>query len=540
MSCIIKRIITLKEAIQYTNIKVFDPTKEVTNESLYSWSTDGVCWTGWTNLDNYNNICSKLEGDFYLRILIYGGFDKLMLGDSYTKCYNICLDSSTDFLQDFCGQENLFQPYSNLDCALELQQQLADSVVCMFGIPIYYFRVNPINGATDYTFKEHYLHQIESVKQLKLMIADGQMPSSNPKLTEMDFDWEIDWETEISKTQFATAFGDTAYPKTGDFIYIPMMKRMWEVNAAYDEKNEGLMWRSTTWKLALVKYSESTNVDNNNFDDIIDNLTQTYEEVFGEVERNEQMRETGASPLSTPPFAATNLYDIFMEDSVRKQYTKQDITIADKQYNNKATVVARNIYKPKNENGCITYQKPICGDSGTLMFIIETGGFLDGELKRDIVNFGEVQVSMSFNMNTEKFGILFNNLKYEELEQFKSYLVVINWNRSNYSSELHIYNYVHREDLPIYRLRPEMYWFDFENPVCSLVGMYNNDFDMRNKLECKIHPYPFMMTNIKYYNAVLDNVEIIKESVKYTTKHENCVINDIARPIILNHGYAVK
>ena len=32
-----------------------------------------------------------------------------------------------------------------------------------------------------------------------------------------------------------------------------MMNRMWDVNAAYDEKNEGLMWRSTTWKLQLVK-----------------------------------------------------------------------------------------------------------------------------------------------------------------------------------------------------------------------------------------------------------------------------------------------
>ena len=35
-----------------------------------------------------------------------------------------------------------------------------------------------------------------------------------------------------------------------------MMKRMWEVNSAYDEKNTGLMWRSTTWKLQLVKYND--------------------------------------------------------------------------------------------------------------------------------------------------------------------------------------------------------------------------------------------------------------------------------------------
>ena len=157
-------------------------------------------------------------------------------------CLNILYNSTKDFLKDFCGDPNLYQPYNNLDCALLLQQQLADSIICMFGIPIYYFRTVPREDTADYTFKEFTLRDVVAVKQLKLMIQDGQMPSSNPKLTDFDFDWETDWETELSKTQFAKAFGDNAFPKSNDFLYIPMMKRMWEVNAAYDEKNEGLMW----------------------------------------------------------------------------------------------------------------------------------------------------------------------------------------------------------------------------------------------------------------------------------------------------------
>ena len=85
-----------------------------------------------------------------------------------------------------------------------------------------------------------------------------------------------------------------------------------------------------------------------------------------------------------------------------------------------------------------------------------------------------------------------------------------------------------------------MYKFDFDNPLCELVGVYNNDYDMRVPLECKIHPYPLWMTNIKYYNTYLSKEDAIKESLKYTTKHENCVINDVARPIDDGHGYAVK
>lgn len=538
MTCGIKRILQLQEAIQYQTIKIIGgDNNDITYDCKYSWSSDGVCWTSWADYDAYIKICKNIENDFYLKILLFGDFLKISLNGVYTKCYNICVDSSSSFLTDFCGETNLFQPYNNLDCALQLQQQLSDSVVCMFGIPIYYFRTNPVKDSVDYTFKEYFLHTVESVKQIKLMIPDGQMPSSNPKLTEFDFDWETDWETEISKTQFAKAFGDDAYPKTGDFIYIPMMKRMWDVNAAYDEKNEGLMWRSTTWRLALVKYSDSTNIDTGNYESLIDDLTKSYEETFFEIEKNEQQRETGSTPLSSPSYAATNLYNIFMEDAIRKQYTKQDISILDKIYNQGSVIVARNLYKPKNENGCVTYQKPICGDSGTISFIIETGGKLNDNLERDIMNFGNIQVRMRYD--GDKFYIKFGELE-KDLQPFKSYMIMLKWNRGTFNTELNVYEYIHPKDIPIYKVRPEMYKFDFENPICELVGLYNNDYHMVQPQICQIHSYPFLISNIKYYNVYLDKVESIKESVKYTTKHENCVINDIARPIDDGHGYAVR
>ena len=539
MSCGLRRILQFKEAIEYQKVRLWYQNKDITTTCMFSWSTDGSCWTNWTSVDMYNRICENLETDFYLRVLLNDGFDKVMIGRVVTDCYTVCLDSSMDFLTDFCGSTNLFQPYNNLDCALQLQQQLSDSVVCMFGIPVYYFRVNPNKGATDYTFKEHYLHHIESVKQIKLMIQDGTMPSSNPKLTEFDFDWETDWETELSKTEFAKAFGDTAYPKQGDFLYIPLMKRMWEVNSAYDEKNEGLMWRSTTWKLALVKYTEATNVDSTEYDNIIDGWIQRYEDVFGEIEKNEQERETGATPLSAPSFAATNLFDIFMEDAVRKQYTKQDTTIIDKTYNHRSLVVSRNLYKFKNENGCVTYQKPICGDSGTLMFMIETPGTLMNKLERDILNFGNVQVIMKYNEQEQNFSIMFGDLE-QILLPFHSYMIMIKWNRASFSTELNVYEYKHPLDMPVYKVRPEMYWFDFENPVCEMVGVYNNDYDMRVEMPCQIHSYPLFITNIKYYNKALEKQESIKESIKYTTQHEACVINDLARKINSGHGYAVR
>ena len=541
MSCGLKHILTLNNAIQYNKIVILDNNDtDVTSRCKFSWSSDRVCWTSWVTYDDYNKICKKIESDFYLRILITDIFGKLIVGNVQTNCFDICIDSSDTFLKNFCEEEKLFNPYSNLDCALELYEQTSNSIICMFGIPVYYFRVVPKKDTADYTFKEYVLHNVESVKQIKLMIPDGTMPSSNPKFSELDFEWEAPWEVEIGKQQFARAFGDTAFPKYQDFIYVPLMKRMWDVNAAYEEKNEGFMWRSVTWKLQLTKYNDNTNVSSEGFDDIIDTwIVNNYEDAFGKKERLEQEREVGAMPLSAPRFAATNLCDIFMEDSIRKQYTKNDISIINKQYNHKSNILARNYYKFKNENACVTYQKGYCGDCGTLIFMLETQGTLGDNLEKEIIQFGPITVNMKYDRDNQKFYLIFNELE-QELNTFSTYMVVCKWNRDTFSTEMIIYQYRHDENIPVYKLRPEMYYFDVENPLCELVGCYNNDFIVKQAEPCQVHAYPLFMTNIKLYNKSLDIIESLKEMVKYTTTHENCVINDLARPISSGHGYDVK
>ena len=318
-----------------------------------------------------------------------------------------------------------------------------------------------------------------------------------------------------------------------------MMNRMWDVNAAYDEKNEGLMWRSTTWKLQLVKYNDSTAYNAGELENFIDSLIpQTYENTFGQFERLEQERISQSPQVSAPMFAATNLFDIFMEDAIRKQYTKNDIVIIDKQYAHRANIVARNMYRFKNENGCITYQKGICGDDGTLMFIVETPGSFSGVLERDIIQFGNLRVKMEFKGG--KFDLSCNSGLIATLDAFKSYLCVIRWNRGNYITNLVVYDYKHREDIPVYKLRPEMYWFDFENPMYNETANYDSDISSEEELPCQVHAYPLNLTNVKYYNVYLDDKDVALEAIKYTTNHKSCVLNDLARPITSGHGYAVK
>lgn len=532
MGCIIKRILTLKEPIQSGPINVWDETgMDITKSCMYSWSSDSVCWTNWTDYNTYIKISKNIESDYYLRVLLFGGFSKIAINDGITTCYSICLSNENMFLQDLCS-ESVFDPYANLDCALQLQQQLSDSVICMLGIPCYYFRVIPDPKSADYTFKEYVLHNVESVKYLKLMVQDGTMPSSKPQMTEFDFDWEVDWEVELSKNYFAKAFGDTAFPKHNDFVYIPMMKRMWNVNSAYDEKNEGLLWHSTTWKLALVKYNEHTEIEQGDFEDVIDNLLiNTYENTFEHKEANEQRIETSTDQITSPTYSADNLNQIFMTDYLRSNVSDDEIrNVVAEQVNNGSNVIARNCYSFANNDSYITYQKKFCGENGTLIMLLEKQ--LTNATKT-LFKSGNIEVKLSNN------SVCFGTLACE-LEDSTKYIVVAKWNRQNYTTSLEIYKQIKPEGIPIYMIRPELYKFDFENPVYNNTDMYNDDYNMSAPQQISLSPYPFKVFYCKLFNAYLDSKSTLREAVKYTTSTESCVVNDIARPFEEAYGFSVK
>lgn len=538
--CALRRIIQLKEAMVFQPIKITNASAEdITQYCQYSWSTDGVCWSPWVEYSQYLKICKYLDSDFYFRILIFDSLGQLLLSGQATDCYSISLDTTNVFLQDFCNNPNLFQPYNNLDCALLLQQQLSNTVICMFGVPVYYIRVLPQEESVDYTFKEWVLHNAVDIKQLKMMIPDGTMPSSNPKLTEFDFDWETDWEVHIGKASFASAFGDTAFPKQRDLVYVPLMKRLWEVNSAYDEKNEGLLWRPTTWHLSLVKYNEKTNVNTEDFSDIIDNwIDNKYEDVFGEFEDNEQERESTTPQVTSPTFAATNLYNIFSSDSVRNALTIDSINIIDNNICHHSNIVSYNIYKPKSFDATVEYQKGICGDQGMLTFIINTTLQSQDIEDKPILKFGSIDIRCNIVDNLLELTIEGTENRLS-LELNNTYLVLVTWDVNNFTISFEAYKHTYDESLPKYKVRPEMCWFDFENPLRS-ISAYNNDWTTSTPQKCSIMPWPVLMTNVKYYNRVLRDEELYKELVKYTTDDKRCVFADLARPVLDGHGYAVR
>lgn len=568
--CAIRRIIQISVPLQYATVKLTDANgKDVTETSLYSWSSDSLCWTNWVSYQQYLQLAKSIETDFYLRILIFSSIGTLWIGGLATECYTVCLDNTDQFLLDFCGSQYLFDPYANLDCALQLQQQLSDTVICMLGIPAYYFKVSPDADTVDWTFKEYILHSVESVKYIKLMCEDGALPSSRPQMSEFDFDWENDWEVEMSKTAFAAAFGDTAFPKQRDLVYVPMMKRMYEVNSAYDEKNEGLMWRSTTWKLALVKYNDKDNVSHGSYEELIDSLVENqYMELFKPIEENEQYRQSGAEQTVEPRFAATNLYSIFISDGTRLNYTPDLIEILEKQVNHGASVVCRNLYRGSSKDSLVTYQKQYCGDDGTILmeFPVQSStemyrhlGLPDsGEwpmMYNTVAICGEAYIGIGvlLEKDTDKVTpstkitgtvmVEFNGSTVAipiDTVETKNYIVAAKWKRSNFVTELSVFENKCRSEDPVARLKAANWSFDFKNPIVEHTDTYNNDYSTDCGTTVSISPYPVGIGYFKLFNRYLDQKETAVEGAKYSTTADDCIINDLVRPIYGDRGYNVR
>lgn len=535
MACVIKRIIQFNVPVHYKPISIMWNDTDITGSCLFSWGTDMVCWTNWCNYDTYKAICSHVDSDYYLRVLIAANFNKIYYDGAITNCYSVAIYNENPFLTQFCDNVNLLNPYANLDCALLLQQQLSDSIICMFGIPVYYIRVLPNKETVDYTFKEYVLHDVVDIKQQKLMLEDGQLPSTNPQMSEFDFDWENDWEVEMSKSMFAAAFGDTAFPKQRDMIYVPLLKRMYEVNSAYDEKAEALMGRATTWKLGLIKWNEKDNVDQNVFGDIIDGwIENKYEEVFAD-EVFEQERKSGALQAESPVFAANNVINLIDSDAVRSLISRDEFNnIITKQINNRSLMIVRNAYRFTSPESVVIYQHKYCGQSGVISFVVSTPGYMEFDVK-NIIETGNIGISIKGVDNN--FILSFNGMEYI-LEPQKTYLCICRWNRGTFTTELNVYEHKYPENIPVYKIRPEMGYFDITDS--GLTSVYNNEFITPEKSNIRVYPWPMELSNIKIYENYLSLEDAIKESLKYTTTNELCVVNDLCRPIEAPLGYTVK
>lgn len=540
--CAPKQIVTFNIPLVFddiSNIRIYDNcNEEYDNKELeYGYSLDGNCWSCYISYNDILLNTINLKQDLFIRIKVSGVIGKIMVNCCDFVDYSIVLDSAFNFA--YCStSSNVYNPYNNMGCALELQRHMTDLVCCMFGIPIYYFRLRPNQGSKDITFKEYTLMDVDPPKQIKLMVQDGQMPSSKPEFNDFGLDWQTDWETEIGKTMFATAFGQNAQPMEGDFIYVPMMKRMWQVSGSYEEKRDSLMWNATTFKVSLVKYEERGNINLGELDDLVNSfVTNTYEELFGE--DNEDNAGSGEPFVDAPTTSYDKLFPVFQSDATRKYVTTSGINIYDDATYFKGTLISDAVYKFDRtfNDQHIIYQKQYCGDEITISFIIKPLILGLGETyNSSIIEIGNLKINIEQDFSTSVIYVNKDKKLSVELDAGNTYLIIIRWSKSLNISEVSSVLYTYNQAIPIYKLQSGNYYYDFDNKN-TVSSSWNIEFSIDKKTDVILNNFLGDITNIKVFNVYNDNQSEILQ--QYPT-NSTLLINDTARKLVGLDGVQFK
>lgn len=290
----------------------------------FRWSKDGISWSLWMDFDPAGGDQSALtsitlaKGD-----KLYAEFRYLITDDPNqspelqpgTPVSPEVVIYSFDFLLKFkeidkfagykpatlCSDEFgqipvmlqkafSFSPY-NVNKGVNLYKELSNMVNQTFGHEVNYFRVTPQMRSADVVFKEWTLKQSQQPRCVKILVPNNEFPDSKPTYNNFGIDFEIPFEVHIDRGYWEAIFGKNTMPQERDYLYFPLINRMYEVQSTYVYRD--FMQQPVYFKVMLIKYQNRADVlKDDSIMALIDEATISTEELFGEDMKKEVERIT--------------------------------------------------------------------------------------------------------------------------------------------------------------------------------------------------------------------------------------------------------
>jgi len=253
------------------------------------------------------------------------------------SCPNYCTECTDPFAMNGCANiqvscnENTFNPYA-LTKSVGVYKQLSNIITGIFGHEVNYFRTEPDLRTSDVILMEYSLHNVVDNQTVKILVPDNEFPTEAN--TYDIFGIELaDFEVHITATEFESHFGLGKIPRNKDYMFIPIINRMYEISSVSlaDEFNKAHSY----WRVKLVKYQDRSDVIKGQFDAATDVLVTGIEEIFGE-----QIQEEYTKNIKPEVFqSVVSTY----RDGIR-EFVNKSIRIKDYDLKNRWTVVSKNYY----------------------------------------------------------------------------------------------------------------------------------------------------------------------------------------------------
>jgi hypothetical protein len=235
-----------------------------------------------------------------------------------------------------CDPNLLFRPYETMAPGIALYRDLACAVGEMFGHCIRYFKVNPRKESADTVLKEYSLFTVDDVKDIKVLVPDNAFPQNNVQFMPFDMDFQESIEIHIVREHFQRAFGFDKLPEEKDYLYFPLLDRMYEVHSAYLHRD--FMMKEYYYKITLYKWQDKANVmrENPEIAQYVDDLTVNFDELLQPEINNEFDKVTKPEQYKTISIGGF--------DHIRS-LINETLEIPTEELNNYFTVVGKYYYK---------------------------------------------------------------------------------------------------------------------------------------------------------------------------------------------------
>lgn len=253
--------------------------------------------------------------------------------------------SSNNNCDDSLGRKNTKEMYS---VRASINAYLNEKIAVRSGFTMTYALADPDRKGTDPILHECQLHNILMIRNINVVVPDGQFPSDEITLSGLDLDLIQTFEIQIPKKSFKDTFGVEFRPGNKDFIYFCDMNQMWEVDQmiparkAYNAEN--------VWRVLLKKYNDRKSRQFVNPSDkaLVDSLTahNTLDGLFGiqedmeyqRVGKNQNIDINNTAQLNNhqSEFSFIKNIDAFVEYT-KDQLWNSSLTLSESQYKFKLT-----------------------------------------------------------------------------------------------------------------------------------------------------------------------------------------------------------
>lgn len=249
-----------------------------------------------------------------------------------------CCDNSPSVCNNLvieCCPDRIWNPY-NIGVGVNTYKTLSQVVSNIFGFCVQYYKTKADQRSKDVILKEYSLFNVMEEGEVKVLVPDNALPTNEIMFNPLMMNYAMDtFEIHVVKTEFEKVFGRGSRPEQGDYMYWPIMQRMFEVNSISNP--DDFMYSKSYWRVGLITYQQRTNFqfEDVNVEEEVKDLISDLDTKFGAEAEAEEVQTAKPNEYRTVGTGAN--------DYIRRVLNKRLVIKDDKIYNN-WTIIAKNYY----------------------------------------------------------------------------------------------------------------------------------------------------------------------------------------------------